>query len=201
MCRARQRHFNIVLRGLQCPASRHCNRQQRAPSQPSLRPSTVFSHPPSKLPAYDQDQPSAVCPQQQRIWMKTELESRDLWSGSIPVHNPTKTNVFKLIVLKWSAGEGGVLSGGQEEAQQINGKRASSVCGFPLDSIEMMGEKQEEGSDAKLSTIMDNTSPNPLHQTVGALSSSFSTTDSDTQGVGRSASTEIYFPATPEKPE
>ncbi|KAI3361502.1 hypothetical protein L3Q82_013653 [Scortum barcoo] len=49
-------------------------------------------------------------------------------------------------------------------------KRASSVCGCPLDSIEVMGERR---ALAKLSTIMDNTS-HPLHQTVGALSSSFS---------------------------
>ncbi|KAI3364550.1 hypothetical protein L3Q82_011346, partial [Scortum barcoo] len=49
-------------------------------------------------------------------------------------------------------------------------KRASSVCGSPLDSIEVMGERR---ALAKLSTIMDNTS-HPLHQTVGALSSSFS---------------------------
>ncbi|KAI3374161.1 hypothetical protein L3Q82_006013 [Scortum barcoo] len=34
---------------------------------------------------------SAVCWQQQRIWMKTELEPAGLWSASIPVHNPTKT--------------------------------------------------------------------------------------------------------------
>ncbi|KAI3352135.1 hypothetical protein L3Q82_020942, partial [Scortum barcoo] len=49
-------------------------------------------------------------------------------------------------------------------------KRASSVCGCPLDSIEVMGERR---ALAKLSTIIDNTS-HPLHQTVGALSSSFS---------------------------
>ncbi|KAI3373021.1 hypothetical protein L3Q82_023456, partial [Scortum barcoo] len=49
-------------------------------------------------------------------------------------------------------------------------KRASSVCGCLLDSIEVMGERR---ALAKLSTIMDNTS-HPLHQTVGALSSSFS---------------------------
>ncbi|KAI3356780.1 hypothetical protein L3Q82_003321 [Scortum barcoo] len=49
-------------------------------------------------------------------------------------------------------------------------KRTSSVCGCPLDSIEVMGERR---ALAKLSTIMDNTS-HPLHQTVGALSSSFS---------------------------
>ncbi|KAI3372690.1 hypothetical protein L3Q82_023150, partial [Scortum barcoo] len=44
-------------------------------------------------------------------------------------------------------------------------KRASSVCGCPLDSIEVMGERR---ALAKLSTIMDNTS-HPLHQTVGAF--------------------------------
>ncbi|KAI3354985.1 hypothetical protein L3Q82_004788 [Scortum barcoo] len=50
-------------------------------------------------------------------------------------------------------------------------KRASSVCGCPLDSIEVMGERR---ALAKLSTIMATTTLHPLHQTVGALSSSFS---------------------------
>ncbi|KAI3358530.1 hypothetical protein L3Q82_014948, partial [Scortum barcoo] len=48
-------------------------------------------------------------------------------------------------------------------------KRASSVCGCPLDSIEVMGERR---ALAKLSIFMDTS--HPLHQTVGALSSSFS---------------------------
>ena len=30
------------------------------------------------------------CSHQQRIWMKTELESMGLWPGSIPVRNPMK---------------------------------------------------------------------------------------------------------------
>ena len=38
-------------------------------------------------------------------------------------------------------------------------KRASSVCGCPLDSIELVGERRVL---AKLSSIMDNTS-HPLH--------------------------------------
>ena len=48
-------------------------------------------------------------------------------------------------------------------------KRASSVCGCPLDPIEVVGERRVL---AKLSSIMDNTS-HPLHLTVRALSSSF----------------------------
>ncbi|KAI3363764.1 hypothetical protein L3Q82_001373 [Scortum barcoo] len=71
--------------------------------------------------------------------------------------------------MQWSAGEGGVLSGIRRGFNRLI-KRASSVCGCPLDSIEVMGERR---ALAKLSTIMDNTS-HPLHQTVGALSSSFS---------------------------
>ncbi|KAI3363582.1 hypothetical protein L3Q82_011589, partial [Scortum barcoo] len=58
-------------------------------------------------------------------------------------------------------------------------KRASSVCGCPLDSIEVMGERR---ALAKLSTIIDNTS-HPLHQTVGALSSSFSKVERDPSSV------------------
>ncbi|KAI3370915.1 hypothetical protein L3Q82_007421 [Scortum barcoo] len=71
--------------------------------------------------------------------------------------------------MQWSAGEGGVLSRDKKRLNRLI-KRASSVCGCPLDSIEVMGERR---ALAKLSTIMDNTS-HPLHQTVGALSSSFS---------------------------
>ncbi|KAI3373301.1 hypothetical protein L3Q82_006606 [Scortum barcoo] len=55
----------------------------------------------------------------------------------------------------------------EREKKRLNRliKRASSVCGCPLDSIEVMGERR---ALAKLSTIMDNTS-HPLHQTVGAF--------------------------------
>lgn len=49
-------------------------------------------------------------------------------------------------------------------------KRASSVLGGPLASIEEVAEKRML---AKLTSIMDNTS-HPLHETVGTLSSSFS---------------------------
>ena len=49
-------------------------------------------------------------------------------------------------------------------------KRASSVVGCPLDSVEDVGERRML---AKLTSIMHNTS-HPLHETVGALSSSFS---------------------------
>ena len=49
-------------------------------------------------------------------------------------------------------------------------RRASSVLDCPLDSIEVVGERRML---AKLTSIMDNTS-HPLHDTVGSLSSSFS---------------------------
>ena len=49
-------------------------------------------------------------------------------------------------------------------------RKASSVLGCPLESIEEVGERRML---AKLTSIMDNTS-HPLHDTVGALSSSFS---------------------------
>ncbi|KAI3368475.1 hypothetical protein L3Q82_025486, partial [Scortum barcoo] len=72
-------------------------------------------------------------------------------------------------IFLWSAGEGGCSERDKKRLNRLI-KRASSVCGCPLDSIEVMGERR---ALAKLSTIMDNTS-HPLHQTVGALSSSFS---------------------------
>ena len=50
-------------------------------------------------------------------------------------------------------------------------KRASSVLGCPLDSIEEVADRRML---AKLTSIMDNTS-HPLHHTVENLSSSFST--------------------------
>ncbi|KAL0163494.1 hypothetical protein M9458_039249, partial [Cirrhinus mrigala] len=46
--------------------------------------------PPPQL-SYDHDVRQWKCSQQQRIWMKTELESMGLWPGSIPVSNPMKT--------------------------------------------------------------------------------------------------------------
>ncbi|KAI3357080.1 hypothetical protein L3Q82_015546, partial [Scortum barcoo] len=78
-------------------------------------------------------------------------------------------NIQGLDIERWSAGEGGCSERDKKRLNRLI-KRASSVCGCPLDSIEVMGERR---ALAKLSTIMDNTS-HPLHQTVGALSSSFS---------------------------
>ena len=49
-------------------------------------------------------------------------------------------------------------------------KRASSVCGCPLDSIEVVGERR---TLSKLSAIIRNSS-HPLHQTVNSLRSTFS---------------------------
>ena len=72
-------------------------------------------------------------------------------------------------ILRWSAGA--------VEAQRGTGrhsiswsKGAGSVLDCPLDSIEEVGERRML---AKLTSIMDNPS-HPLHDTVGALSSSFS---------------------------
>ncbi|KAI3377878.1 hypothetical protein L3Q82_009015, partial [Scortum barcoo] len=76
-------------------------------------------------------------------------------------------SVVSYAVIFW--GGGCILSRDKKRLNRLI-KRASSVCGCPLDSIEVMGERR---ALAKLSTIMDNTS-HPLHQTVGALSSSFS---------------------------
>ncbi|XP_051793442.1 uncharacterized protein LOC110959929 isoform X2 [Acanthochromis polyacanthus] len=63
---------------------------QRAQSQPSTQPSPVSSCPPPQPPAYDHDVSQWSCSQQQRIWMKTELEAMGLWPGSIPVRNLMK---------------------------------------------------------------------------------------------------------------
>ncbi|KAI3367234.1 hypothetical protein L3Q82_008285 [Scortum barcoo] len=63
-------------------------------------------------------------------------------------------------------------------------KRASSVCGCPLDSIEVMGERR---ALAKLFHHHGQHLPPSASDCGGSLSSS-SVTDSDTQGVGRSAS-------------
>ncbi len=40
------------------------------------------------LPSYDQDVSRWNCSQQQRIWMKTEMEALGLWPGSRPVRHP-----------------------------------------------------------------------------------------------------------------
>ncbi|KAI3351397.1 hypothetical protein L3Q82_020212, partial [Scortum barcoo] len=44
--------------------------------------------------------------------------------------------------MQWSAGEGAVLSGRDKKRLNRLIKRASSVCGCPLDSIEVMGERR-----------------------------------------------------------
>ncbi|KAI3352301.1 hypothetical protein L3Q82_005275 [Scortum barcoo] len=81
-------------------------------------------------------------------------------------HETVVSSVVSYAVVYWGVGCS------ERDKKRLNRliKRASSVCGCPLDSIEVMGERR---ALAKLSTIMDNTS-HPLHQTVGALSSSFS---------------------------
>lgn len=47
--------------------------------------------PPPQPLGYDHDIRDWKCSHQQKIWMKTELESMGLWPGSWPVSNPMKT--------------------------------------------------------------------------------------------------------------
>ncbi|KAM6953866.1 uncharacterized protein PEZ65_018128 [Lycodopsis pacificus] len=63
---------------------------QRDQSEPSPRPLAVPTRPPPQLPGYDHEVSQWTCSQQQRIWMKTELESMGLWPGSFPVRNLMK---------------------------------------------------------------------------------------------------------------
>ncbi|KAI3365695.1 hypothetical protein L3Q82_010756, partial [Scortum barcoo] len=79
-------------------------------------------------------------------------------------------NTDSLYKRRWLCWGGGCSERDKKRLNRLI-KRASSVCGCPLDSIEVMGERR---ALAKLSTIIDNTSSHPLHQTVGAFSSSFS---------------------------
>ncbi|XP_056286730.1 uncharacterized protein LOC130204210 [Pseudoliparis swirei] len=60
------------------------------PGEPFPRPIAVPTGPPPQLPGYDHDVSQWTCSQQQRIWIKTELEAMGLWPGSIPVRNPMK---------------------------------------------------------------------------------------------------------------
>ncbi|KAM6906351.1 uncharacterized protein PEZ65_017587 isoform 1-T1 [Lycodopsis pacificus] len=57
---------------------------QRDQSEPSPRPLAVPTRPPPQLPGYDHEVSQWTRSQQQRIWMKTELESTGLWPGSFP---------------------------------------------------------------------------------------------------------------------
>ncbi|KAK9955991.1 hypothetical protein ABG768_013751 [Culter alburnus] len=53
-------------------------------------PSTQLEEKPAvpPLPSYEQDVSRWHCSQQQRIWMKTEMEALGLWPGSKPVRHP-----------------------------------------------------------------------------------------------------------------
>uniref|UniRef100_A0A8C7Z516 Reverse transcriptase domain-containing protein n=1 Tax=Oryzias sinensis TaxID=183150 RepID=A0A8C7Z516_9TELE len=75
-------------------------------------------------------------------------------------------SVIQYAVACWGAGST------DRDRKRLNKlvRRASSVLGCPLDFVEEVGERRML---AKLTSIMDNTS-HPLHQTVEALSSSFS---------------------------
>ncbi|KAK9513129.1 hypothetical protein VZT92_027981 [Zoarces viviparus] len=54
---------------------------QRDQSESLPRPLAVPTRPPPQLPGYDQEVSQWSCSQQQRVWMKTELESM---SGQAP---------------------------------------------------------------------------------------------------------------------
>ncbi|XP_060721098.1 uncharacterized protein LOC132842439 [Tachysurus vachellii] len=54
-------------------------------------PTTVSRGPPPQPLDYDYDVREWKCSHQQKIWMKTELESMGLWPGSPPLSNPMKT--------------------------------------------------------------------------------------------------------------
>ncbi|XP_056286499.1 uncharacterized protein LOC130204037 isoform X2 [Pseudoliparis swirei] len=60
------------------------------PGEPFPRPIAVPTGPPPQLPGYDHDVSQWNCSQQQRIWIKTELEAMGLWPGSIPVWIPIR---------------------------------------------------------------------------------------------------------------
>ncbi|RVE58524.1 hypothetical protein OJAV_G00210220 [Oryzias javanicus] len=67
------------------------SQQELTPAQKSQKPSAeVHYTPPPVLPANEDDIHHWNCSDQQRIWMKTELQSMGLWPGSPPVRNPMK---------------------------------------------------------------------------------------------------------------
>ncbi|KAI3362781.1 hypothetical protein L3Q82_001834 [Scortum barcoo] len=82
--------------------------------------------------------------------------------------------------MQWSAGEGGVLSRDKKRLNRLI-KRASSVCGCPLDSIEVMGERR---ALAKLSTYHGQHLP-PSASDCGGLKQLLQQQTSDIQGVGK----------------
>ena len=74
---------------------------------------------------------------------------------------------------------GGNISAGDRKRLNRLIRRASSVLGRPLDPVEVVSDRRMV---AKLSSLLDNIS-HPMHETVTALSSSFS--GCGTHGVGR----------------
>ncbi|XP_051783755.1 uncharacterized protein LOC114643717 [Erpetoichthys calabaricus] len=61
----------------------------QAASQQAI-PRAQRSSAPLQYPGYDHDISHWNCSQQQKVWMKTELESMGLWPGSLPVRHPMK---------------------------------------------------------------------------------------------------------------
>jgi len=74
-------------------------------------------------------------------------------------------SVIFYAVVCWS---GGIMERDKKKLKMI--RRASSIVGCPLDSVEQVGERRML---AKLSNIWNNNS-HPLYETVGTLGSSFS---------------------------
>ncbi|KAM3602942.1 uncharacterized protein V6R79_013617 [Siganus canaliculatus] len=60
--------------------------REQEPAMP--RPDPTGRQPTPPVPAYDQDVSQWNCSQQQKIWMKTEMEALGLWPGSCPVRHP-----------------------------------------------------------------------------------------------------------------
>ncbi|KAM3621622.1 uncharacterized protein V6R79_013761 [Siganus canaliculatus] len=60
--------------------------KEQEPAVP--RPDPTGRQPAPPVPAYDQDVSQWNCSQQQKIWMKTEMEALGLWPGSRPVRHP-----------------------------------------------------------------------------------------------------------------
>ncbi|KAI3358168.1 hypothetical protein L3Q82_003169 [Scortum barcoo] len=75
---------------------------------------------------------SAVCSEQQRIWMKTELESAGLWSASIPVHNPTETKE------ELEATKKKVEERGQQKRKRTDSQETGRKCRFCVHILQRM---------------------------------------------------------------
>ena len=97
---------------------------------------------------------------------------KHLWSFVVcmplvrTVYNSMAASAIHYVVICWR------VASSNQDRKRLNKlvRRASSVLGCPLDSVEEVGEKRMV---AKLASIMDSPS-HLLHQTVEPLSSTFS---------------------------